>query len=743
MPQGSSTVKTPRPVAQVALRLGAIPKELKKLDRWILWRYSLIEKTGKWTKTPHSAVSGHKVDATNFANGVDFTSAVAALKAGKGRFDGLGFLLGEGIAGIDVDDCIDSNGNLDERGQQLSDAYKGTYAEVSPSGQGFKILVNIGDDAKLAVIGKNTGDTEIYGSNRYFTVTGGILAGHAQVIAPMAEAFRDTAERMGAAKHKLADMPEDRPKEAIGLDLQQTRELLDHLPFVWCDSYSEWIKSGMALHHEFNGAPEALDLWDEWSQRNPQKYDPGACAGKWETFGRPGKDTVTLRTLVRDAQSTGWRAPHTIENAIRDFDPFREPDVPHIDEETGELSGPPDWWQQWQIGRMLAVAPAPKEWIWKGLLRKGKVMVLAGSGGTSKSYLMLAATIQYALGNNWGPFEIAEGQTPGRAMIMYGEEGDDDVHDRAFSLRHTFMLNEDQIDLIGSRVVVLPLRGTHVQLAKVSNTQTREIELTDQLIRLEKRIEQFKIELVVLDPLAMFHSLEENDNVSITALMAGLDAMCMRQGCSMVIVHHFGKTGLSKAVDVNESNVRGASSLVAHARTVAIMHRLREYEALEWGVPEDDHARWVMWSIVKNNYGPVGARTWFTVDSNTGAITPAPEQLQKVTPLNIRAAVDAARQEDAQTEFTEGEARKARAEAEAAIALRGRILAILTDARTNGRLCKLADAQTVLMAAGLPGITANMARSTLKHVKDNGLVDTDGLVNRETHNWLDAAELLG
>lgn len=740
MPQQGSSPVIPRPVAQVPLRVGAIPKSLKKLDRWILWKYTFLEKTQKWTKTPHSALSGHKVDATNFANGVSFTDATTAFRTSKGRFDGIGFMLGAGIAGIDVDDCIDENGNLDERGQKLSKAYRGTYAEVSPSGQGFKILVNIGDDPKLALIGKNTGDTEIYGGTRYFTVTGGILPGHVGEITTMADAFRGTAEEMGATKDRIADMPMDKGKEILNIGLKGARELLDHLPFIWCDSYSEWIKSGMALHHEFSGSAEALELWDEWSQRNPTKYDAGGCALKWETFGKPGKDDVTLRTLVREAQSTGWRAPRTIDDAVRDFSPFDEP-ARDIDPDTGE-AGPLNWWQKFSIGRMLTEPAPEKQWIWKGVLRVGKVMILAGSGGSSKSYLMLGAAVQYSLGNSWGPFELADNHSPGRVLLMYGEEDHADAHDRTQVLRHTFMLDDKQIEQVGARLAVLPLRGAHVQLAKMGEGYSRTVEMTEQLTRLEQRISEYNIKLVVLDPLAMFHSLEENDNVSIAALVSGLDAMCMRQGCSLILVHHFGKVGVNKATEVNESNVRGASALVAHARTVVIMHRLREDEAVEWGVPEQDHSRWVMWAIVKNNYGPSGGRSWFNVDPQTGAIAPAPQQLERRSPLDIRAAVQAARVEQEISEVSDLEARQAAERAAEEIALNGRVMTLLQYALREGKLPSTAKAIDVFSAAGLHNLPARKVRTTTERIRASNFVDTDGMVNAAGREWMAQHELL-
>ena len=60
MPQSTDKTPTPKPTA-VALALGNIPKSIKKIDRWILWRYTLLP-NGNWTKTPHSPNGGHKMD---------------------------------------------------------------------------------------------------------------------------------------------------------------------------------------------------------------------------------------------------------------------------------------------------------------------------------------------------------------------------------------------------------------------------------------------------------------------------------------------------------------------------------------------------------------------------------------------------------------------------------------------------------------------------------------------------------
>lgn len=746
----------PKPTPAVKLKLETIPAELKKLPRWILWRYTL-KKTGKWTKTPHSANGGHKIDATNFDNGSSFTDAVQALRKNKSRFDGLGFLLGDGIAGIDVDDCIDDNGNLTDRGAAMASQYANTYAEVSPSGQGFKILVNIGDDPKLAVIGKNTKELEIYGGRRYFTVTGQLMPGHAATIAPMAEAFANTAVQLGinaatrtsgtpptefAAIEGVAPLPLEKRKGALGIDLKAARELLDHLPFSWCTDYGDWLRGGMALHHEFNGDTEALDLWDEYSQRAGHPiYEEGMCAQKWAGFGKPGKDFVTMRTVVRDAQAGGWRAPKTIESAIRDFTAFDEPSPPEVDED-GVLSKPPTWWHKYSVGNMLRTPAPARHWIWEGVLLRGKLMVVAGAGGSSKSFLMLSAAFQYALGNDWGPFALADTTTPGRTLLIYGEEDKDDVHGRIQTLQHSFMLTEEQIGLVEDRIAVLPLRGEQIEFASL-DPATAAVVATEQLTKLEARIKQYDVQLVVLDPLALFHNLDENSNVLIASLVHEFDAMCMRLNCAMVIVHHFGKGGALTAREVNESNVRGASSLVAHVRTVAVMHRLRRDEATQWGVEEDSHAKWVMWTIAKNNYGPHGRMHWFEIDSTNGSIKPSPTQLEYLNTRDIR---EMARQHENEVTDAAVSSTAERIRSDAAqrdienLAMQRSLLRYGAD--NGGTLPTLAKTAEALHSLGFTECSGHRARQVRTDLANRGCIHADGVITGIGTKWLENQEYL-
>jgi hypothetical protein len=97
-----------------------------------------------------------------------------------------------------------------------------------------------------------------------------------------------------------ADDEEVEAKEPLGLTLKEAEGLLEDLPLDWCDDHDQWFRVGMALHHEFSGADEALALWVEWSKKS-DKFDASVFKGRWRSFGK-SKRVVTMATIVSVAR---------------------------------------------------------------------------------------------------------------------------------------------------------------------------------------------------------------------------------------------------------------------------------------------------------------------------------------------------------------------------------------------------------------------------------------------------------
>jgi len=145
------------------VRYENIPPELTRLDRWVVWRGEM--RNGKMTKPPYVADAGKMRHALVNRSSTWSTFAKAKEVCESGEFDGIGFVLGEGIFGIDYD-------NVDPALQKEA-LDLGTYAEWSPSGHGIHVIGRSG----LQLKGRKEGSVELYMQGRYFTVTGNILEG--------------------------------------------------------------------------------------------------------------------------------------------------------------------------------------------------------------------------------------------------------------------------------------------------------------------------------------------------------------------------------------------------------------------------------------------------------------------------------------------------------------------------------------------------------------------------------------
>jgi predicted P-loop ATPase len=68
------------------------------------------------------------------------------------------------------------------------------------------------------------------------------------------------------------------------------------------ENYEDWLHIGMALHAGFKGSQAGLSMWDIASRNAPEKYTPGLCAKKWESFNIDRKEGITINTLFHMAE---------------------------------------------------------------------------------------------------------------------------------------------------------------------------------------------------------------------------------------------------------------------------------------------------------------------------------------------------------------------------------------------------------------------------------------------------------
>lgn len=143
-----------------------VPLELRERPRWVLWR--LEGRDGKKTKIPYQVKNPmREASSTDASSWASYEEAVSVVGA-----DGIGFVLGDGIVGIDLDDCFDEEERIDPDAEFVVEQCA-TYTEWSPSHRGLHLLL-FGELKvnKHRVTGPWDGHFEVYDRDRFFTITG-------------------------------------------------------------------------------------------------------------------------------------------------------------------------------------------------------------------------------------------------------------------------------------------------------------------------------------------------------------------------------------------------------------------------------------------------------------------------------------------------------------------------------------------------------------------------------------------
>ncbi|WP_281512249.1 phage/plasmid primase, P4 family [Mammaliicoccus vitulinus] len=151
-----------------------IPYELKNLKRWVCFKTEGIE-NDKISKRPYNPMTGKLAKVNDDLTWSTFDIALSGCV--KYKCDGIGFILGHGIFGVDIDNHKLPNGEFvlsQEDFERLKQDFLDTlssYSEVSPSGKGVHIICK----GKLPNCSKHKGCIELYGEGSFLAFTGNSL----------------------------------------------------------------------------------------------------------------------------------------------------------------------------------------------------------------------------------------------------------------------------------------------------------------------------------------------------------------------------------------------------------------------------------------------------------------------------------------------------------------------------------------------------------------------------------------
>ena len=143
---------------------------LAKTARWVGAR--LEQRDGRDTKIPYAAVDpSRKASSTDPSTWTTFNVARRAVEIGW--FPLIGFVLGDGYVGIDLDKCRNpETGAIAEWATEIITLLD-SYTEISVSGTGIHILCL----GALPPGGRRKASIEMYDAARFFVLTGDVIRG--------------------------------------------------------------------------------------------------------------------------------------------------------------------------------------------------------------------------------------------------------------------------------------------------------------------------------------------------------------------------------------------------------------------------------------------------------------------------------------------------------------------------------------------------------------------------------------
>lgn len=228
------------------------------------------------------------------------------------------------------------------------------------------------------------------------------------------------------------------------------------------------------------------------------------------------------------------------------------------------VTAPADWFAKPPKARTWLLAdrrPAQHE----GVLPLGKVGMLVSEGGGGKTQAIAQLAVAVANGGAWlGSLQVT---SPGRVLLILGEEDADELHRRLYRAARSMSAPTPPEGSISA----LPLSGLPSALVQRDERGNTEAAPFFEWLRTYLAAgEEWK--LIVLDPLSRFAGLDaEKDNAHATRFIEAAESLANQTGATVLVAHHTNKVARVAGASVTSASSRGSSAFTDGARWVGTL----------------------------------------------------------------------------------------------------------------------------------------------------------------------------
>ena len=153
-----------------------IPEDLLQHGQFCCWAYQARPGSAKPAKVPYNPSTGQRARVDHPEDFAPLDGTMTAFQSGS--YSGIGILITGNLCAIDIDNCIDDNGQLSLMAADVVNRMQ-AYTEISPSGRGLRILFVINQPVDKDMYYVNNPDIhmEIYtdSTKKYVTLTGNTI----------------------------------------------------------------------------------------------------------------------------------------------------------------------------------------------------------------------------------------------------------------------------------------------------------------------------------------------------------------------------------------------------------------------------------------------------------------------------------------------------------------------------------------------------------------------------------------